>query len=190
MSDAEDALVNSGRPQPAVWRSVESLRSAEHWQPWTGLEETDECDDPERSVSFTDLSPFIFHTERTGRVQFRLIVGCLQSLGVPLLPGSQAQLLWAPLQIEEDLVFSLAGLPELIRLSSTGMPDLINSQSYYAFIRRVVIQSWTLLPDPYRLELALWWMDVERARAGRICNASLRFVYKVTDVLFHSSSYQ
>ena len=168
MAEKEDAIVSSGGAQPTVWHSVEALRCTEQWQPWTSSEEMEECDDPERSVPFTDLSSYLFLTERNPRVQFRLAVGCLQSLGVPILPASKAQLHWAPLEVEEDLLFSINKVPELFQLTGSALPTLLNSPSYVAFLRRIVVQSWTLLPDPYRLELALWWLDVERARSSHL----------------------
>lgn len=178
VAEKEDAIVSSGGAQPTVWHSVEALRSTEQWQPWTSSLEMEECDDPERSVPFTDLSSYLFLTERNPRVQFRLAVGCLQSLGVPILPASKTQLFWAPLEVEEDLLYSINKLPELFRLTGSALPTLLNNPSYVTFLRRIVLQSWTLLPDPYRLELALWWLDVERARSshlGKVIYHLIRF---------------
>lgn len=99
------------------------------------------------------------------------MVGCLLSLGVPLLPAGQAQLFWAPLVMEETIFQCLTRAPEAASLSSSS-PNIVMSPSYLAFIRLVVLQSYSLLNQPFNLELALWWLDVERVRMTNLVNSS------------------
>lgn len=86
MSIAEDAIVKSDSIlHSEAWCRVEKLRSLEQWQVWTPVEKDSqdrECIDVERCVAFDEISPFLFLNERNGCIQFRLVVGCLQSLGV------------------------------------------------------------------------------------------------------------
>lgn len=44
--------------------------------------------------------------------------------------------------------------------------------SYLTFVRRTVLQCYRLIKQPYQLELALWWLDVERVRIGAIVRSS------------------
>ena len=168
VSDPEDAVVQSGQPYPVVWHRIEQLRSLEQWQSWTAVSgQSDECDDPERCVPFTDLSPYLFSCGRESHLQFRLVVGSLQSLGVPLLPGLQIQHFWAPVVEEDNVMHLLSSVPELVSLPHCE-PTLLNNPSYLAFIRQVILQARPLLVEPYRLEVMLFWFHVEGARIAAI----------------------
>lgn len=164
----EDAIINSGQSFPVVWHKMEYLRSHEHFQ---ACSNSSDCDDEDRFVSFADLSQYLFVCEKKDRLQFRLVVGCLVSLGVPLLPASQAQLFWAPLVHEDNLLQLLANVPKVASLSSS-LPDILNSISYLTFVRRVILQCYSMLTPPHQLELALWWLDVERVRIRAIVRSS------------------
>lgn len=163
MSEAEDAIVSSRQEFPVIWRQMELLRSYEQWQ---ASSSANDCDDEERFVSFSDMSQYLFVLEKTPHLQHRAVVGCLASLGVPLIPSSQAQLFWSPYVREDNIVYCLTNVPG-IALMATSVPDIINSTSYLAFIRRVVIEAFKSLEQPYKLELALWWLHVERIRLRR-----------------------
>ena len=86
VSVSEDAIIKSGSILHAeAWLQVEQLRSIEQWQAWTPTNKDSqemECIDVERYVPFDDISSYLFLSERKGHFQFRLVVGCLQSLGV------------------------------------------------------------------------------------------------------------
>ena len=173
MAETEDAIVNSGQTFPVVWHQVECLRSREQWQ---ACSNRDDCDDEERFVSYTDISPYLFICEKRNNLQFRLVVGCLSSLGVPLLPASQIQLFWTPLVMEDNLMYCLPNSPKVTSLSSS-LPDFINSGSYLAFLRRTVLQSFRLLTQPYKMELALWWLNVEKIRICSLARSSTKPEY-------------
>ena len=168
MSIAEEAIIKSHSIlHSEAWHKVEQLRDLEQWQAWSPNGHSSqeiECMDPERCVSFDDISPLLFLCERKDPMKFRLLVGCLQSLGVPLLPACQANLFWSPLgATEEDFLSSLKLNSELILLPSS-LPGVRNSPSYLAFMRRLILECRPLLQEPYRLELTLWWLNVERIR--------------------------
>ncbi|XP_045026385.1 nuclear exosome regulator NRDE2 [Daphnia magna] len=166
--EAEDAIITSNQSFPVIWRLIESLRSREHFQ---ACSSSTDCDDEDRFVSFTDLSPYLFIGEKKNHLQFRLLFGCLVSLGIPILPASQAQLFWAPLVLEDNLLRCLANVPKIASLSSS-QPNIVNNMSYLTFLRRIVLQTYRLIKQPYQLELALWWLDVERVRIGAIARSS------------------
>ena len=164
----EDTIINSSQAFPIVWHKMEYLRSHEHFQ---ACSKSSDCDDQDRFVSFADLSQYLFICEKKDRIQFRLLVGCLLSLGVPLFPAGQAQLFWAPLVLEDNLLHCLANIPKVVSLSSS-LPDIFNSMSYLAFIRRVVLQSYKMMKRSHQLELSLWWLNVERIRIRTIVRSS------------------
>lgn len=168
MAETEDAIVNSGQAFPVVWHRVEFLRSREQWQ---ACSDRNDCDDEERVVSFNDISQYLFFFEKRSGLQFRLVVGCLLSLGAPLLPASQAQLFWSPLVMEDNLICYLPSLPKVASLSGS-LPDMMNSASYMAFLRLIVLQSFRLLKQPHQMELALWWLNVEKMRMSSIARSS------------------
>lgn len=161
-------MINSGQIFSDVWQNVERLRSREHWQ---ASSSGDDCDDEERFVSFADLSQYLFFIEKRSDLQYRQVVGCLTSLGVPLLPASQAHLFWTPMVTEDNLLSCLTSVPEVALLSSS-LPNALNSSTYLAFLRRVVLQSIEQLKQPYKRELALWWLDVEKIRIASIVHSS------------------
>ena len=168
MSDVEDSIIQSGQPHPVVWARVEQLRSLEHWQAWTPLPGSeDECDDPERSIQFPDISPYIFAVEKNSAMHFRLVTGFLQSLNVPLYPAVQAQTFWAPVASADDLAYLVSSVPSIMRLRSVA-PTLLNSGPYLNWIRRIVLDAYSILPAPYKMELAIWWLHVERMRMTAI----------------------
>lgn len=168
VSETEDTIVNSGKAFSDVWCHIECLRSREHWQ---ASSTGDDCDDEERFVPFCDLSPYLFLIEERYDLQYRQVVGCLTSLGVPLLPASQVHLFWAPLVPEDNILNCLSSVPKVASLSSS-LPSVLNSSTYLAFLRRIVLQSFGLLKQPYKIELALWWLDVERIRIANIVHSS------------------
>ncbi|XP_057380946.1 nuclear exosome regulator NRDE2-like [Daphnia carinata] len=166
--EAEDEIITSNQSFPIIWHRIECLRSREHFQ---ACSSSTDCDDEDRFVSFTDLSPYLFICEKKYHLQFRLLFGCLVSLGIPLLPASQAQLFWAPHFLEDNLLRCLVNVPKIASLSSS-QPDIVNNMSYLTFLRRIVLQTYRLIKQPYQLELALWWLDVERVRIGAIARSS------------------
>lgn len=163
MEDAEDSIIQSGQSHAIVWHRIEYLRSMDQWQAWTPVDDEDECDDVERRIPFTDLSPYLFYNEKEAHLQFRVVVGSLQSLGMPLLPALQVQLFWAPVSAESDMLYSMTPPSDLTCLSSSE-PTVMNSYSYLSFIRRIILQSYAVLADPYRLELILNWLHIEQLR--------------------------
>jgi len=164
VGDAEDSHIQSGQSHAVVWHRIEHLRSMEQWLAWTPVDdEEDECDDVERRILFTDLSPYLFFHEREAHLQFRLVIGSLQSLGVPLLPALQVQLFWAPITAESDMIYLIAPPSDLTCLSSSE-PTVMNNYSYLSFVRQIILQSYAVLAQPYRLELILNWLLVEQLR--------------------------
>ena len=155
-----------GQSQPVTWHSIETLRSLHQWRACSPLTPDDQCDDVERIISFPDIAPYLFTVDRSDHVQYRLVVGFLQSLKVPLLPGLQSQASWAPVECDQDLSLMIRTLPKLISLATRAAPTLWTDPAYLVFIRCTVLECWTILKDPYRLELILWWLDVERMRIG------------------------
>lgn len=168
VSIAEEVVIKSDSIlHSEAWHKVEQLRDLEQWQAWSPKGHNSqeiECMDPERCVAFHDISPFLFLFERNDAIKFRLLVGCIQSLGVPLSPACQANVFWSPLAAtEDDFLSSLKLNSELISLPSS-LPTIRNSPSYLAFMRRLILECRLLLEEPYRLELTLWWLNVERIR--------------------------
>ena len=162
VEDAEDTIIQSSQSRPVVWHRMEHLRNMEQWQSWTSGED-DECDDVERCISFADLSPYLFCYEENPHLQFRVVVGSLQSMGIPLLPALQTQLFWAPITMESDMVHLLGSFSDLTSLSSSE-PTIMNNNSYVSFIRRIILLNYAVLPEPYRLEVILNWLKVEELR--------------------------
>ena len=164
MGDAEDDHIQSGQSYALVWHHIERLRSVEQWQAWTPLDnEDDECDDVERRIPFSDLLPYLFCHDKEAHLQFRVVIGSLQSLGIPLLPALQVQVFWAPVAAESDMIHLMVPPSDFTCLSSCH-PTVMNSYSYLSFIRRIILRSYAVLAEPYRLELILNWLHVEQLR--------------------------
>lgn len=160
--------MSSGQSFHLIWKGLESVRSNEHWQ---ACSQSDDCEDEDRFVAFAELSQHLFLCDKKSHLHYRLIVGSLTSLGIPILPACQAQLLWAPHAVDDNLIHCLNSLPQVAHLSSTA-PSFLTNGPYLAFLRRVVLQGYRLLEQPFCLELALWWLEVERIRIKTVKNSS------------------
>lgn len=159
MGDNEDAILSERSSDlSGAWLAIEQLRSLEHWQ---ACSTEDDCEDVERCVKFTDILPYLFPIANSEHLHYRLLVGLLQSIGIPLAPANQAQMLWAPVVVHDNLLYCF-NLEVSSALPPRYVPCLTSTPSHLAFAREIFGQLWSKLKSPYRLEAALWWFSVEK----------------------------
>lgn len=183
--DEEDELLAGGGSTSRLWLMLETSRERRHWLPWEG--DPEECEDPERMVSFEDLEPHIFGLEDP-KDHFYMILQFFKFIGVPninqFVPSAQERDLakskiqnsevndiFQPLTLESLLDIHLFGTclqfeknvkaGEFFKFSAIG-PSLgtMLCQDYYRFVCQAVLQVSNMFPQPQRTSLILLYIRI------------------------------
>ncbi|XP_063226950.1 nuclear exosome regulator NRDE2 [Bacillus rossius redtenbacheri] len=171
---AEDAVLGSGLPLPALWVRLERLREGAHWLSCEG-----DGVDPQRLVFPDDVSDLVHPVSGSG---LRLVAATLLCLKVPLLPGRHTALrslgpagvpwwldcpepLLAALEPlgpagpgDRDLPQDVAGL--------VGGPQYLcpapGQEEYLGFVVHTFHACAEALEEPARSAVHVWWLRFER----------------------------
>ena len=149
-----------------LWLELELGRERRHWCPFRSTEEAPE--DPDRSVSFEDISPFLFHFTQSGKV-LSLLIGFARFLGVSFKdePYSATSLCSETITAKMG-VSSSEGLPDGvdwspdvdIKVLRDIRPDL-EDKDYQAFCRNVFSQSVAALNGQFKTQMIALWLRFE-----------------------------
>lgn len=183
--DEEDELLAAGGSTSRLWLMLETSRERRHWLPWE--DDPEECEDPERMVSFEDLEPHIFCLEDP-RDHFYMILQFFKFIGVPNISqfvsstqeramaknqnqNREVNDIFQPLTLESLLDIHLFGtclqfeknvkVGEFLNFSAIG-PSLgtMLCQDYYRFVCQAVLQASNLFPEPQRTNLILLYIRI------------------------------
>ncbi|XP_076048708.1 nuclear exosome regulator NRDE2-like [Oratosquilla oratoria] len=77
--DEEDVILERKGTSTEMWLMLEKCREKRHWLPWE--QDPDECEDPDRMVSFETISPYLF-TLTSDEETYYLVIKFLKFLGV------------------------------------------------------------------------------------------------------------
>ena len=149
-----------------LWLELELGRERRHWCPFRSTEDAPE--DPDRSVSFEDISPFLFHFTQPSRV-LSLLVGFARFLGVTFKdePYSTTSLcsetITAKMGVSssEGLQDGVDWSPDIdIKVLRDIRPDL-DDKEYRAFCRNVFSQSVAALKGQFKTQVMALWLRFE-----------------------------
>ena len=145
-----------------LWVSLERLRERRHWLPYD--KDPDDCEDPERMVSFEPIAPFVMRlplegcTEEAGAVHCYIAMQFLKFLGADVSVVGEAYFeelnIWdynsnplEDLQLETFHPLFSSAVPDiasdyckLSHLVSEDGPSLVslNNESYFQFVCNVI----------------------------------------------------
>lgn len=181
--DEEDEIIAKGGETSELWLALESRRERCHWLPWE--QDPEDCEDPERMVSFEDISSHLY-TLDTDEECFYLILQFLKFLGVPYahkLISERVDIrnksdkdirsdIFKPLILENLQDDKLFGRTEKLRefiCDEQGIlnfpeigPTSLNSScdDYYKFICRVLQQASGVIQLPFKIDLLILYIKV------------------------------
>ena len=149
-----------------LWLELELGRERRHWCPFRSTEEAPE--DPDRSVSFEDISPFLFHFTQPSKV-LSLLVGFARYLGVTFRdePYSTTSLcsetITAKMGVStsEGLQDGVDWSPDIdIKVLRDIRPDL-EDKDYQTFCRNIFSQSVAALQGQFKTQMIALWLRFE-----------------------------
>lgn len=164
-SEIEDQILHEAGnrvAQTRLWLEFEKARERRHWCPWRSNEE--EAEDPDRMVTFDDISPYLFQFTEP-HMSFKLILTFLKFLGIRS-EDHPFELITVNSQTMTDaLHFSTPECQSVDLewnsiLSSTN-PSWQEDPSFEAFCRNVFSQGSRVLPEPYKTQLIVLWLEFE-----------------------------
>jgi hypothetical protein len=149
-----------------LWLELELGRERRHWCPWRSTEEA--AEDPDRSVSYEDVAPFLFQFTQA-RQTLSLLVGFARFLGVsfrdePHLPTSLCSATVSGrmgFNSSEGLHDGIDWTADVgIRVLRDIRPDL-EDDDFLTFCRNIFSQSVRALKEPFRTQMVSLWLRFE-----------------------------
>ncbi len=168
--EEEEALEKAGGlvGRNSLWLELELGRERHHWLPWRSSEE--DADDPDRTVPYEDVSPFVFQFNEPEQI-LCLLVNFVDFLGVTfddqaffpttvasetvsttLLGSHTVETLSPDVDLQPDVL-----APVLQRTS----PDVVEDQKFQTFCRNVFAHSLRCLKEPSRTAAISLWLRFE-----------------------------
>ena len=149
-----------------LWLELELGRERRHWCPFRSTEEAPE--DPDRSVSFEDISPFLFHFTQPSKV-LSLLIGFARFLGVSFKDEPYSATSMCSETITAKMGVSTSeGLPDGvdwspdidIKVLRDIRPDL-EDKDYKTFCRNICSQSVAALKGQFKTQMIALWLRFE-----------------------------
>jgi len=152
----------------SLWLELELGRERRHWLPWRSSEE--EAEDPDRAVSFEDVSPFLFQFNEADQ-RLHLTLNFLHFLGAQFDDES-----FFPTTLRSETVQAILGQdttetlgPDLASWApqiSAGVlqrtkPDPTDDPTFASFCRNVLSQATRALQGHHRTQMATLWLRFE-----------------------------
>ncbi|TRY74407.1 hypothetical protein TCAL_06336 [Tigriopus californicus] len=165
-SEIEDQILKEAGNRVArtrLWLELEKARERRHWCPWRSNEE--DAEDPDRMVTFEDISPFLFQFTEP-HMCFKLILTCLKFLGFHS-EDHRLELITVNSQTMRDVLrFSKPECQSVdldwSSILSPTNPGWQEDQSFESFCRNVFSQGSRILSEPYKTQLIVLWLGFEK----------------------------
>ena len=140
IDDKEDEIVKSEHNKAAIWFKIEYLKEKYHWLPVKGYESED-IDDPERNITFDDISPFLIRFRKRAS-KFNLVIYFLKFLNA------------VPDFNQSPILFKGNDFPLFfIKHNPLPMPSYFNRESWFTFQDQIFIKSIETFENSFRKEL-------------------------------------